>query len=108
MIFASGPGPTYHAIQKDARFPAVEEAIPGPDSRDDHWFRSIPSDGQFLQSALERLPGDEELNSPVTIDMNGKIAIRARGEEGSQVTELVLNRSRYTGHRSASTATANF
>ena len=50
-----------------------------------------------MQSALDRLPGGEELYSPVTIDMNGKVAIRARGEEQSQVTELVLNRSRYTG-----------
>ena len=38
-----------------------------------------PEDARFLQDALDRLPGNEELNSPATIDMNGKVAIRARG-----------------------------
>ena len=96
VFFASGPGPPTTRSRRTSRFPAVEEAIPGPESRAT-MLQIDPDDGQFLQSALERLPGDEELNSPVTIDMNGKVAIRARGEEGSQVTELVLNRSSYTG-----------
>ena len=49
------------------------------------------------QTALDRLPGGEELNSPATIDLNGKVAIRARGAEQSRITELVLNRSSYSG-----------
>ena len=31
------------------------------------------------------------------MDLNGKVAIRARGAEQSQITELVLNRSGYSG-----------
>ena len=54
-------------------------------------------DAGFLQSALDRLPGNEELNSPATLDMNGKVAVRARGADQSQITELVLDRSSYSG-----------
>ena len=61
-------------------------------------LRVDPADAAFLESSLARLPGGEELNSPVTLDLNGKIAVRADApDQPQQVTELVLNRSNYTG-----------
>ena len=62
-------------------------------------LRLDPADARFLESALGRLPGGDELNSPVTLDLNGE-----GGRPGQccrispkQVTELVLTRSSYTG-----------
>ena len=87
---------TYHEIQKNVRFPAVEEAIPGAEAVATRILID-PDDVRFLETALERLPGNDELNSPATIEMNGKVAIRAQDAEQSHITELVLNRSSYTG-----------
>jgi hypothetical protein len=50
-----------------------------------------------LETALESLPGSEALNSPATIELNGKVAIRARETDQSQITELVLNGSNHSG-----------
>jgi hypothetical protein len=47
--------------------------------------------------ALGRLPGSEINNAPVTVDLNGRIAVRARGSESDATTELVLSRSSYGG-----------
>jgi hypothetical protein len=35
------------------------------------------------------LPGNDELYRPVTLDMNGQIVIRARGEEQLQPTPVL-------------------
>jgi hypothetical protein len=96
VVARIGPWTIWNQIQKDARFPAVEEAISATDVpmtrlHVDH------EDGQFLQSTLDCLPGNEEFNRPTTIDMNGKDVIRAQDAEQSHITELVLNRSSYTG-----------
>jgi hypothetical protein len=50
-----------------------------------------------LEAALDRLRGGEELNSPATIELNGKVAIRAKNDEQADITELLLNRSSYSG-----------
>ena len=96
VVLRIGPWTIWNEIQKDARFPGVEEAIPGADAVTTR-LQLDPEDARFLQEALDRLPGNEELNSPATIDMNGKVAIRARASDQSQITELVLDRSSYAG-----------
>ena len=96
MVLRIGPWTIWNEIQKDARFPEVEEAIPGTAAVLTR-LQVDPEDARFLQDALDRLPGNEELNSPATLDMNGKVAIRAKGAEQPQVTELALSRSCYSG-----------
>ncbi|MGO9598331.1 MAG: hypothetical protein ACLP7Q_10105 [Isosphaeraceae bacterium] len=96
IVLRIGPWTTYHEIQKDGRFPRVEDAIPETQAvatrvQLDH------EDARFLETALARLPGSEVLNSPATLEMNGKVVVRARGAEQAQITELVLNRSSYSG-----------
>ena len=96
MVLRIGPWTIWNEIQKDARFPGVEEAIPGADAVSTR-LQLDPEDARFLQEALDRLPGNEELNSPATLDMNGKVAIRAELRISPQITELVLDRSSYSG-----------
>jgi hypothetical protein len=84
-------------VQTDVRFPDIERAIPQP-AEVGTWLRLDAEDAGFLESALGRLPGGEEINSPVTLDMNGEVAVRAAPlDEPRQMTELVLSRSGYTG-----------
>ncbi len=96
LVLRIGPWTIWNEIQKDARFPGVEEAIPSADTTMTRLHLDA-EDSRFLEEALDRLPGNEELNSPAILDLNGKVAIRARGSDQSQTTELVLDRSSYAG-----------
>ncbi len=96
VVLRIGPWTIWSEIQKESRFPSVEEAIPASGKVKTR-IRIDPEDARFLQSALDRLPGREELNSPATLDLNGKVAIRAKDGDQAQITELVLNRSSYAG-----------
>jgi hypothetical protein len=61
-------------------------------------LRLDPADARFLGSALGRLPGGQQYNSPIIVDLNGEVAVRAAAsDQPNQVTELVLNRSAYSG-----------
>jgi hypothetical protein len=92
VVFRVGPWTTYHEIRKDGRFPDFESAVPDEAAVTTR-LRIDPEDGRFLVPALERLPDAESPFSPVTVDLNGEVAIRAAGG----VTELVLRRSGYSG-----------
>ena len=80
----------------DLRFPDVDRILPGPRDAATR-LRLDPADARFLLDALGRLPGADEPNAPATVDLNGKIAVRARAAGEGPATELVLSRSAYTG-----------
>ena len=97
VVLRAGPWTIWLEIQKEVRFPEVERVIPQTGEVLTR-LRVDPEDARFLESSLARLPGGEELNSPVTVDLNGRIAVRANApDQPRQVTELVLSRSSYTG-----------
>ena len=54
-------------------------------------------DIRFLVETLPQLPCDEATNFPVTIDLNGSIAIRAKAADQDKPTEVILTNSRWTG-----------
>ena len=97
VVLRAGPWTIWLEIQKEVRFPEVERVIPQPGEVLTR-LRVDAEDARFLESSLARLPGGDELNSPVTVDLNGRIAVRANApDQPRQVTELVLSRSSYTG-----------
>src|SRR5262249_31125321 len=84
---------TFHlALTKAGRFPDVEHAIPAR-TGSVTTCRLSPEDAAFLAKALPRLPGRGDDHEPVTVDCNGRLAVRARAEGQERVTELVLSRS---------------
>jgi hypothetical protein len=108
VVFRIGDWTIWCEIQKEARFPDVERVIRG-DAEITTRLRLDPDDAGFLETALGRLPGADEDNSPVTIDLNGSVALRAYAtEQPHQVTELVLSRSTYTGSSLSITVNRNF
>ncbi len=97
VVIRAGNWTIFCAIQTEARFPAVQRVIP-TDGEISTRLRLDAADARFLESTLNRLPGGDELNSSVTLDLNGRIAVRAHApDQPQQVTELVLSRSNYTG-----------
>jgi hypothetical protein len=83
------------AVPAEPRFPDVTKVIP-PASAIATRLQLDPRDASFLAETLHRLPDPNSPEHPVTVDLNGHVAVRARGEEPT-VTELVLRHSRREG-----------
>jgi hypothetical protein len=96
FVLRAGPWALFLEVQTGVRFPRVEEVVPAAGSAAAR-LRLDPADAAFLAAALARLPGAEQVNAPVTVELNGRVAVRARGEGGGPATELVLSRSANTG-----------
>jgi len=96
VVIRVGPWTTWLEVQTKLRFPDVDRILPGPG---DHATRLAldPGDARFLLDSLGRLPGANEPNAPATLDLNGKVAVRARAAGDGPATELVLPRSSYSG-----------
>jgi len=91
-----GPWTFHLAIEKEARFPVVDDHI-GTTEAALASFHISDSDASFLSKSLKRLPIEDDLYLPVTVDLNGRVAIRARPSDASQITELLLTQSTRSG-----------
>jgi hypothetical protein len=90
VVVRSGPWDVFLAIDKEARYPKAEDVIPHvPASTGTHW-QIPPQDASFVLRSLPGLPGADEDYSPVTIDLNQSVVVRARavGQERGTVLEL--------------------
>ena len=83
-------------IEKEKRFPSIDLQIPTNDSAGTTLSLS-DDDVDFLLTSAKRLPGASDPNAPVTVELNGVVAIRAVAEDQSNPTELVLSNSRRIG-----------
>jgi hypothetical protein len=95
VAFRAGPWTIWLAVCHGVRFPDVDRAL-SADGAAATRLRLDPADALWLADALDRLPGSDIEGTPVTLDLDGRVAVRARGE-GGPATELVLARSSYTG-----------
>jgi hypothetical protein len=98
VAFEIGPWTIQLAVDKDRRFPDVDGAMPSrsaPYSR----LRLSEADADFLVRALPRLTLDDMSRDAVTVDLNGRVAIRARAHAGAAPTELVLVGSQRLGQQ---------
>jgi hypothetical protein len=96
VAIQSGPWTLYLPIDKEGRFPNVGDVIPKPENAIAHCHLD-PDDAEFLSKALARLPGADDENSPITLDLNGQVIVRAKAAGQEQTVELVLARSEATG-----------
>ncbi|QVL31617.1 hypothetical protein KIH39_22665 [Telmatocola sphagniphila] len=83
-------------IASEARYPEVHRAIPA--SLEATRWRIDPGESHGLAQCLKQLPGEKDPHRPVTVELNGHVAIRARGTESLQTTEVHLNRSQVEGN----------
>jgi hypothetical protein len=83
-------------IDADGRFPSLEGVVPKPQEAC-CYLRIAPADATFLGTTLPRLPGRDDDHQPLTVDLNGRVCVRARAEGQSRTTEVVLARSECTG-----------
>jgi hypothetical protein len=83
-------------IDADGRFPSLDGVVPKPQEAGSY-CRIAPADATFLRTALPRLPGREDDDQPLTVDLNGQVCMRAHASGQSRTTEVVLARSECTG-----------
>lgn len=83
-------------IQKDARFPKIDQILPNPSTAKSRLELS-PGDASFLKETLPRMPCDDLLHDPVTIDLNGRVLVRSRETAESRPAEVLLGSSQLTG-----------
>ena len=96
LSLRAGSWVLHFRLNKEGRFPKVADVIPSADTATT-MLRLFPADRDFLAQALKRLPCNDALNQPITVDLNGAVAIRAQPEDGRQVTELLLTGSERVG-----------
>jgi hypothetical protein len=83
-------------IQKDARFPKIDQIVPNPDAAKSR-LEFSPADAGFLKETIPRLPCDDNLHDPITLDLNGQVLVRSRETAASRPTEVLLGSSKLTG-----------
>ena len=94
-------------IEKEKRFPNIDLQIPTNGSAVTTLSLSEDDIG-FLLASTTRLPGASEPCSPVTVDLNGVVAIRAEAADQSSPTELVLSNSQRIGEEIRFNTNRNF
>lgn len=91
-----GPWTYYLNIDADGRYPRAEQVVPSLTGTITT-CRLSPEDSEFLARTLPRLPGADVDDAPVTLDLNGHVAVRAKAADQERATELVLARSTTDG-----------
>jgi hypothetical protein len=83
-------------IQKEARFPNIEQVIPNPEFARSRLELSA-GDADFLKKAISRLPCDDAVHRPITLDLNGKVLVRSRELASTCPVEVDLRSSQLEG-----------
>ncbi len=96
VAFVIGPWTVWLAVNKTGRFPHLDHHVPRSADATAR-CRLSASDVQFLVESLPKLPCDDQYNLPVTLDLNGSVAVRAKGDGQARPTELVLSDSTWSG-----------
>lgn len=96
MTVVVEPWSIHLQIEKEGRYPTVDDCIQNPENAVAA-LELGDGDADFLVKTIKRLPGDDEYNLPVTVDLNGVVAVRGKSEDQPQPTELILSRSSYSG-----------
>ncbi len=75
VVIRCGPWTFWLPIEKDARFPRVDDVIPAVATAS-CTVELAEDDRQFLATNLCRLPQSADQNSPVTLELNGRLSPR--------------------------------
>ena len=95
-VFRVGPWTFWLTLEKQGRYPCVENIIPAADTAKTRLSLSA-EDLSFLLDVVPRLPTETDQEGRLTLDLNGSVALLAKGDGSSPVTQVVLRNSQRTG-----------
>ena len=96
FVFRIGPWTVWLTLEKQGRYPRVEDIIPNADSAKTRLSLSA-EDRAFLLDVVPRLPVETDQEGRITLDLNGQVALLAKGDGASSTTAVVLRNSRRIG-----------
>ncbi len=95
VVFQFGPWTHWVAIQKEGRFPNVDQIIPST-----HYAKCTlqiaPQDSKFLVENMHRLPNGTT-HRELTLDLNGSVVLRAASVNTPRPAEMILRNSTKRG-----------
>ena len=95
-------------IERNCRFPNLENAIPNAKSSSNR-IQLSESDRLFLNDCLPELPGEDDADQPVTLDLNGHVAIVGRSRSNQRVAAAaILDRSVHLGPEMQTTVNRHY
>jgi hypothetical protein len=83
-------------LETERRFPSLDSQISEVSAASTTMVLG-EEDAEFLARAANRLPAADETNSPVTLDLNGSVVVRAQSADQQLPTDLVLRNSQRRG-----------
>jgi hypothetical protein len=83
-------------VNKEGRFPSVDDNVRS-ESAATSQLNLATADADFLLPRFDSLPADQEFNNPITLDLNGRVTLRAWAEEQRRPLELLLSNSAAKG-----------
>ena len=95
-LVRSGPWTVWLPLEKQGRYPDFKDVIPAADSAKTR-LQLTNEDVEYLLNVIPRLPKEEPTNTRVTLDLNGSVALLARGAEPAPATQVILSNSRRQG-----------
>ena len=95
-VFRVGSWTFWLTLEKQGRYPCVENIIPAADSAKTRLSLSA-EDVSFLLEIVPRLPTETDQQGRITLDLNGQVAMLAKGDGPSPVTQVVLRNSQRSG-----------
>ena len=96
VVLTSGPWTVCLRVQKDARFPQIDDMVRNPDFAKSRLTIS-PADAGFALDAIKRLPVGDDDSRAVTLDLNCEVLMRARPNVATAATEVHLANSQLAG-----------
>ena len=94
--FRVGPWTFWLTLEKQGRYPSIENIIPASDSAKTR-LSLTAEDLSFLLDVVPRLPSETEQDGRITLNLNGSVALLAKGDGLTTVTQVVLRNSQRTG-----------
>jgi hypothetical protein len=95
VVFQFGPWTHWVAVQKEGRFPNVDQIIPST-----HYAKCTlqiaPQDSKFLIENMHRLPNGTT-HRELTLDLNGSVVLRAASVNTPRPAEMILRNSKKQG-----------
>ena len=95
LVVASGPWRVHLPLNTTGKFPDVASVVPKPGAGSS--ARLDGRDAADLLRTLPELPGADDEDRPVTLELTGRVAVRVRDEATGAVREVPLARSRSAG-----------